>query len=227
MSPFILISIYLCRLGEVVLKTRPIAFWALALQTADFFGSPVVTNIAKTWLGDRKDFDPMLRLQFAIKYSIADWITPAFRCLVYLPLSSFTTEELNSIGFAAYRILAETQSKITDHRTLCALTVPPVEHSQECLNSGHSDQCNKSWAHAWWGEAIKHGIAVALIHPNRIPGRKILSQLPNIITSYHMVSSCRQQTIRLLSGKDGLLLKEERMISAAVAKLKLLRPHHI
>jgi hypothetical protein len=166
------------------------------------------------------DFDPILRLQLAIRYAITEWINPAFRCLIYAPLSSLTSAQIEQLGFHAYVILAKTQSKITTHRILCALTVPPVEHGETC--DDHT-ACNKSWAHAWWGESIKHGVAVALIHPNHVPAQKIIHQLPNIITSWHMLEECRRQTVRSLAVSPSRLLQEEGIIMAAIEELKKLR----
>ncbi|KAJ7159719.1 hypothetical protein C8R46DRAFT_1207484 [Mycena filopes] len=219
----VLLECLFSELGELVLKTRPIAFWALALEAADFLGSPVVTQIATQYLGARLDFHPALRLQLAIRYYIQAWIEPAFLLLIRVPLQSFTTQERLHMGFAAYTILAETHAKITEHRTLCALTVPPVEHCKGCISAGRSDGCNKSWAHAWWGESVKYGVAVALIHPNHIPAAKIIRQLDTIVTSYHMDDLCRKATIYSLTKPGGLLLKEEKLFRTAIAQLKLVR----
>ncbi|KAJ7833580.1 hypothetical protein B0H13DRAFT_2370351 [Mycena leptocephala] len=206
--------------GQDVLKTRPVAFWVIALEMADFFGAPLVTQSAKRGLSACNDFDPILRLQLAIRYAIAEWINPAFRRLIHTPLSSLSSAQIEQLGFHVYVILAKTQSKITTHRILCALTVPPVEHGQTC--DDHT-ACNKSWAHAWWGESIKHGVAVALIHPNHVPAQKILHQLPSIITSWHMLEECRSQTVRSLAVSPSRLLQEEGIIMAAIEELKKLR----
>ncbi|KAJ7489635.1 hypothetical protein B0H11DRAFT_1912644 [Mycena galericulata] len=205
--------------GQDVLRTRPVIFWEHALEMADFLNSSVVTKTAIHWLGQRKDFEPVLRLQLAIRYGIKDWFDSAFRRLIQTPISSLTSDGIDMIGFDAFVILAATQSKITSHRTLCALSVPPVEHGSSCNDS---IACNRSWAHAWWGEATKHGVAVALIHPNHLPIQKIIHALPNLITSWHMSEDCRSQTIRSLKGPSSPLLKEETMIQAAIEQLKTL-----
>ncbi|KAJ7843701.1 hypothetical protein B0H13DRAFT_2364665 [Mycena leptocephala] len=172
-----------------------------------FFGAPLVTQSAKRGLSACNDFDPILRLQLAIRYAIAEWINPAFRRLIHTPLSSLSSAQIEQLGFHVYVILAKTQSKITTHRILCALTVPPVEHGQTC--DDHT-ACNKSWAHAWWGESIKHA-------------QKILHQLPSIITSWHMLEECRSQTVRSLAVSPSRLLQEEGIIMAAIEELKKLR----
>ncbi|KAJ7912801.1 hypothetical protein B0H13DRAFT_2327014 [Mycena leptocephala] len=98
-------------LGQDVLKTRPVAFWVIALEMADFFGAPLVTRSAKRGLSACKDFDPILRLQLAIRYAITEWINPAFRRLIYAPLSSLTSAQIEQLGFHAYVILAKTSPK--------------------------------------------------------------------------------------------------------------------
>ncbi|KAJ7459193.1 hypothetical protein B0H11DRAFT_1737316, partial [Mycena galericulata] len=189
------------------------------LEMADFLNSSAVTKTAIHWLGQRKDFEPVLRLQLAIRYGIKDWFASAFRRLIHTPLTSLTSDGIDMIGFDAFVILATTQSKIISHRTLCALAVPLVEHGPSCNDSA---ACNKSWAHAWWGESVKHGVAVALIHPNHLPIKKIINSLPNLITSWHMPEECRSQTIHSLKGPTSPLLKEEKMIQAAIEELKAL-----
>ncbi|KAJ6526581.1 hypothetical protein DFH09DRAFT_1328426 [Mycena vulgaris] len=159
--------------AQDILKKRPMAFWKIALKMADFFDCPTVTEVAIRWLSVHADLDPFLRLQLAIEYHLSDWVGPAFSAIVHTPLTSLTAEQITMIGFSPYIILAETQAKITKHRTLCSLTIPPVTHSNTfCSGETTQASCAKAWAHAWWGESIKHGVAVALLHPAQMPARK-------------------------------------------------------
>ncbi|KAJ7170390.1 hypothetical protein C8R43DRAFT_1152947 [Mycena crocata] len=122
--------------------TRPVAFWKKAIEMADFFDAQMVKDIAIRWLDENKGFDPFLRLELAMKYCITHWLDIGFRAIVHTHLPDLSSKQINMLGFSAYIILAETQAKIHKHRTLCALTVPPVEHHKYC--SGN-DSCNKAW----------------------------------------------------------------------------------
>ncbi|KAJ6455900.1 hypothetical protein C8R47DRAFT_1136525 [Mycena vitilis] len=123
------------------------------------------------------------------------------------------------MGFSVYIILCETKAKILEHRTYCALTVPPVTHGPHCYEA---DACRESFAHAWWGEIAKHGVAVALIHPVQIPASKILSSLTDLETSWHMSRGCRDLTVQSLSEKAlaDVFLREDKYIADAVKQLQ-------
>ncbi|KAF7360796.1 hypothetical protein MVEN_00811600 [Mycena venus] len=122
------------------------------------------------------------------------------------------------MGFSPYVILAETKAKISEHRALCAVTTPPVTHAAHCED--HT-ACSNSFAHAWWGEAGKTGIAIVLVHPALIPAKRILTTIPDLNTSWQMAPSCRKRTAMALKD-DALkvLLREEVFIANAIKELK-------
>ncbi|KAJ7439136.1 hypothetical protein B0H11DRAFT_2254057 [Mycena galericulata] len=199
------------------MTTRPVEFWQTALSLADFFDAAIVRDIAIRGLDVLQDFDPFLRLSLAIQYNILDWVEIAFRYIIRIPLPSLSSNQIDTIGFSPYIILAEAHSKITSHRLLCSLTAPPVVHSDTCTDF---EACNNSWARTWWGELKNHGIAVALIHPRRLPAKRIVKSLHSLVTSWHMSASCRTLTVRSLMGFSSILLREELYISRAVKALQ-------
>ncbi|KAJ7152003.1 hypothetical protein C8R46DRAFT_1121725, partial [Mycena filopes] len=150
--------------GDNIQALRPAAFWEMALQMGDFFDCTRVTNLATEWLSRHRDLDPALRLHLAMTYSIKQWVKPAVEVLIRTRLADLSPAQINQIGFSPYIILTEAQAKIAEHRVLCSLTVPDVVHTGYCTDK---EACGMSWAHAWWGETTKHGIAVALIHPGQ------------------------------------------------------------
>ncbi|KAJ7679331.1 hypothetical protein DFH06DRAFT_974858, partial [Mycena polygramma] len=182
-----------------------------------FFSAPILTEMGTKWLSTHQVLHPTMRISLAIRFHVPQWIEPAFRTLTRTPLRSLTVAQINELGFSPYIILAETQAKIAEHRTFCALTVPPVIHGPYCP---HPSSCEKSFAHAWWGESVKHGIAVAMIHPAQMPAKKIISSLPDLITSYHMPAACRKLTLDALLDDPSVMLREEVFIAAAVKELK-------
>ncbi|KAJ7764736.1 hypothetical protein B0H16DRAFT_427547 [Mycena metata] len=203
--------------GDDIQTKRPAEFWMMALEMADFFDCARVRDLATQWLAGYNSLDPALRLNLAMMYAIKDWVKPAVQALARIPLPDLSPEQINLIGFSAYIILAEAKAKITEHRVLCSLTVPEVFHSKYC---GDKDACKKVWDHAWWGEATKHGMAVALVHPAQMPARKILASLPNVITSWHMSVECRKLTIKAFTENPSVLLKEERYLAKAIEELQ-------
>lgn len=184
---------------------------------ADFFDAETVKNVAIVGLDEHDQFDPFLRLDLAIQYKIHYWVEPAFRTVLLYPLESLSSSQIDLLGFTVYIILATCHSKITKHRILCSLTAPPVVHGPSCTNQ---DGCTKSWEHAWWGEAKKHGVAIALIHPARIPAKQIAKALPDIATSWHMSTSCRTLTVHSLTSITDRLMKEESYIRVAVKEIQ-------
>ncbi|KAF8190692.1 hypothetical protein K438DRAFT_2018574 [Mycena galopus ATCC 62051] len=189
----------LARFGEKSHKHRPTTFWIMALEMADFFNAPKVAKLAKKWLSKRMDLDPL------------------WACISPCSTSCGMDRALLPCPHPPYVILAETHAKITQHRALCAVLAPPVTHYSGCENP---TTCSLAWAHAWWGEAAKQGIAIALIHPTQIPARKILSTLSDLGTSWQMPASCRKLTVKSLKDDPSLLLREEIFIAKALTELK-------
>lgn len=205
------------RLGQASLDRRPASFWLMALELADFFDSSYVTNIAKQHLCSANDLHPAARLHLAMQYRVDEWIERSFRALIDIPLHTLTLGDIHQIGFSPYIILAETKAKIAEHHAFCSLTPPSVEHAADCHNRA---SCFHSWAHAWWGEAGKQGVAIALVHPTRVPAHIILERLPDIETSWHMSLACRNRTIESLVENPSVLLREEMFIAKAIKELK-------
>ncbi|KAJ6498412.1 hypothetical protein C8R47DRAFT_1259941 [Mycena vitilis] len=166
--------------GAEKLQAQTTDFFLTALAMGEFFSAPILTEMGTKWLSTHQVLHPTMRISLAIRFHVPQWIEPAFRTLTRTPLRSLTVAQINELGFSPYIILAETQAKIAEHRTFCALTVPPVIHGSHCPDP---PSCNKSFAHAWWGESVKHGIAVAMIHPARMPAKKIVSSLSDLITT--------------------------------------------
>ncbi|KAF8157711.1 hypothetical protein K438DRAFT_1986332 [Mycena galopus ATCC 62051] len=208
--------IYL-QLGAESLRLWPAAFWLMALEVADLMDSSHIKAMVKASLTKSKDLHPVMRLHLGTFFFIADWIEPAFRGLLTIPLDALKIEEINLIGFSAYIILAETKAKIAQHRALCALTAPPVTHDALCENP---TECSAAWAHAWWGETGRQGVAVTLVHPDQqIPASAIVESLPDINVNYHMSIACRRLTTAW-PGITTVLMREEVFIANAIKELK-------
>jgi hypothetical protein len=86
-----------------------------------------------------------------------------------------------------------------------------------------AEDCSKAWQHAWWGESAKHGIALALVHPDhRISSRDILAKLRSIRPGWQMDEECLELTLRKIDGNlegKSKLVMEEVFIQEAIDKL--------
>ncbi|KAK7007957.1 hypothetical protein R3P38DRAFT_2552427 [Favolaschia claudopus] len=207
-----------CVFGKFAnLYRKPALFWLHAIEMADFLGSTSVMSTATHHLSLAKDLDPADRLQLAIHYHLDEWLPTAFRELLKIPLALLTQDQIHKIGFSAYITLAETHTKIAEHRAISALVAPPVVHDVDCKRP---EMCKKAWAHAWWGEANKTGVAIALIHPHHMPAHRILNALPDISVSWQMPGTCRKLTVKALENNPNVLLREDFIIAGAVKVLK-------
>jgi hypothetical protein len=172
-------------------------------------------------LDTRGDLCPATRLHLARNYRVGQWIYPGFQQLVSVPILSLTREDIEAIQTQTFIVLVRTKARIDHHRQTCAVKAPPVVHGDGCM--GRND-CERAWQNAWWGEAGRSGVVIALIHPDSArSGREILNKLDDLQLSWHMDVTCQALTISKLRGTGNLispLLKEEEYVRTAAEELK-------
>jgi hypothetical protein len=190
------------------------------LKLGEFYQAPVLVDYAIHALEQHSAFGPLLRLHLARSYGVRQWLEPAFRQLINIPLLSFSENEIAQLGLQVFALLARTHNRIVLHRQTCAVIAPPVIHDSGCLDT---EDCAKAWAHAWWGEAARPGVAIALIHPDRrISARDILTKLKNIRPGWQMDDLCLELTIHKIEGTPNVpsrLLLEETFIKEAIEEM--------
>jgi len=199
---------------------RSVEYLSAILKLGEFYQAPKLVEYAIHTLEQHSTFSPQLRLSLARNYGVSQWIEPAFRQLIDLPLLSLSDSDISQIGFEVFVLLSRTHTRIVYHRQTCAVRAPPAIHDLGCLDV---KGCSKAWEHAWWGEAEKHGIALALVHPDRrISGRDILAKLGSIRPGWQMDDECLELTLRKIEGTPEVssrLIMEEEFIQEAVDKL--------
>ncbi|KAK7012592.1 hypothetical protein R3P38DRAFT_2549510 [Favolaschia claudopus] len=200
-------------------KSHPVSFWLMALEMADFFNAASITHTAQRMLGVSKDLNPVTRLNLAMHYRLTDWLEPSVSAIVRRPLSLLTQQQITAMGFSAYIILAEAATKILEHRAVLAANPPAPIHHSSCEKPA---ACHTAWSHAWWGEAAKHGVAIALIHSSQTPASSILPAVENMHASWQMPLYCRRLTIEHIVNHPEVFLREERFIAQAVKRLSRL-----
>jgi hypothetical protein len=169
------------------------------------------------------DLRPATRLHLARNYRVGQWIYPGFQQLVSVPVLSLTRQDIEAIQTQTFIVLVKTKARVDCHRLTCAVKAPPVVHGDGCIGQ---EDCERAWQNAWWGEAGRPGVAIALIHPDlALSGREILKKLNNLQLTWHMDVSCQALTISKVQGTVDLvspLLMEEEYIRTAVGELKMI-----
>ena len=202
---------------------RSVEYLTAILKLGEFYQAPKLVDYAIHTLEQHSAFSPHLRLNLAQRYGVSQWIEPAFRQLIDAPLLALSDDHISQLGFRVFVLLARTHARIVYHRQTCAVRAPPVVHDAGCLDE---KDCAKAWNHAWWGEAGKPGVALALVHPDRrLSGRDILAKLGGIRPGWQMDSMCLELTLSMIEGTapefNSRLIMEELFIQEAIDELKM------
>ncbi|KAJ8580264.1 hypothetical protein M405DRAFT_71097 [Rhizopogon salebrosus TDB-379] len=155
---------------------------------------------------------PARRLELARLYAIPQWIAPAIREMISLPLTGITDMEATQMGFKVYTIIARAKEVMErERRTLAAY--PPSLHilpSSTCSIRLHN-RCKEAWSAFWWKR-----VARAILHPTSPLSLTLALQL--VIEAPlpdGMNVACKQAMIDAMIDTDGLGV-EERIIEGAV-----------
>jgi hypothetical protein len=171
-------------------------------------------NWALAELPRLSNFSPALKLEVARKYRVDNWVEPAFRELMTIPLQDFEISDVHRIGLTYYAILVNTKAKIDDHRRSLAFRAPDIVCGIFCTTKA---ACAISWASEWW-----RGIGKQLLHPEAaLTGRQVHTGLDNVRLPY-MCLDCQQQTIEMVKS-TGAFIKEEKMVDDALEQIMMLQ----
>jgi len=124
---------------------RPERLVAL-LRLGNLFQIDDAKEFAIASLSSHPDIHPTLKLQLSRQYTLEEWLAPAFRTLLRLPLASLTPAEVDRLGLFAYSTLAKAKESVDEHRKEVAQSFPVVN-----LPYRHPN-CFKSWKATWWIE---------------------------------------------------------------------------
>ncbi|KAF7980013.1 hypothetical protein HWV62_40122 [Athelia sp. TMB] len=102
------------------------------LKLSAFFEIQDGMDWALVLLPQLSTFTAPRQMEAARRYCIDDWIEPAFRALMKIPLQELTMGDALSIGLPYYWILINTQAKIDHHRRDLAFAAPDVVHGVLC-----------------------------------------------------------------------------------------------
>ncbi|KAJ7743024.1 hypothetical protein DFH07DRAFT_750034, partial [Mycena maculata] len=157
-----------------------------------------------------KKFHPALQFHLARCYRIDEWIEPAFRQLVEMPIQSLDMTHLEQIGPHGFFHLVQTKEKLLQVRQQLAFHIPPtITHSE----SHTPAYCTRAWTEEW-----KENIPRRLHHPD-VPcdSATLLQELQTAVID-ELCQQCQQLSISLLWGK-GWTQQEDAEIDEGVAAL--------
>jgi hypothetical protein len=200
---------------------RSVEYLTTIPKLGEFYQASKLVDYAIHTLEQHSTFSPHLHLNLAQRFRVSQWIEPVFRQLIDAPLLTLSDDHISQLGFRVFVLLAHTHACIVYHHQSCAVRAPPVVHDAGCLDE---KDCAKAWNHAWWGEAGKPGVALALVHPDHcLSGRDILAKLGGIRPGWQMDGLCLELTLSMIEGMvlefNSRLVMEESFIQQAIDKL--------
>ncbi|KAJ7175539.1 hypothetical protein C8R46DRAFT_891061 [Mycena filopes] len=160
------------------------------------------------------EFHPALQFELGRLYRIDEWIAPAFRRLMELPITSLTIEHMQQIGTVGYFYLVQTKAEVEAHRKMFAFNTPKAINDPQCRTVV---KCQISWA-VEWGQSVQR-----LIHHPDAPLSLIdLMKLLKETEIDNLCEGCRKRTVTWVWG-TGLVTKEDNFIEVAAEALTALQ----
>ncbi|KAJ7478795.1 hypothetical protein B0H11DRAFT_1276713, partial [Mycena galericulata] len=155
-------------------------------------------------------FHPALQFQLARFYRVDDWIEPAFRRLVEVPIESLDVIHVEKIGLHGFFHLVQTKEKLLQVRRQLAFHIPPTITHADCDTPAY---CTHAWTREW-----KENVPRRLHHPD-VPCDSVtlLRELENSDID-ELCKSCQALSISWLWGK-GWSKQEEEVIEEGIAAL--------
>ncbi|KAJ7441509.1 hypothetical protein B0H11DRAFT_2096056 [Mycena galericulata] len=155
-------------------------------------------------------FHPALQFQLARFYRVDDWIEPAFRRLIEMPIDSLDVIHVEQIGLHGFFHLVQTKEKLLQVRRQLAFHIPPTITHADCDTPAY---CTHAWAREW-----KENVPRRLHHPD-VPCDSVtlLRELENSDID-ELCKSCQALSISWLWGK-GWSKQEEEVVEEGIAAL--------
>lgn len=174
------------------------------LKLSALYLMPSVRDFAKHHIANSYRIGPAIKIELARKYSIPEWVAPAFKSLVERGPSSISLEDAEHLGLRVHFILAQAQAQINEERTRLSLVASPVIHGYGCNSQV---RCELAWKEFWMVKVSRW-----LINPDDTPRiADICSHIETLLPISSMESRCQQQTLAKLRGM--LVLKREETIT--------------
>ncbi|EPQ57570.1 hypothetical protein GLOTRDRAFT_127923 [Gloeophyllum trabeum ATCC 11539] len=167
-------------------------------------------NYAIQMLNKSTVSNPALRFHLGCTYQVYDWIEPAFRELMSMPVHAITRPMAHLIGPNAFYAIANTHAQIAEHRLVLAFYPSPYIEDVSCFTS---EQCRQAWTTQWWQGLAKH-----LLHPDAgRNGRQILDMLETVRIP-GMCQGCQDLNVSWVKQREALT-RDEEMFEETIADI--------
>ncbi|KAJ7108857.1 hypothetical protein C8R43DRAFT_1139913 [Mycena crocata] len=159
-------------------------------------------------------FHPALQFRLARTYRVDEWIEPAFRKLVEMPIASITMEHMVQIGSWGFFQLVQTKENVLTVRRQLAFHIPPIVNAGDCDTPAY---CTVAWAREWRENVPR------MIHHPEVPF-DVVGLLNEIAATDidQLCKPCQKLSVTWLWGK-GWSKQEEEEIEAGIAALMSLQ----
>ncbi|KAJ6452932.1 hypothetical protein C8R45DRAFT_915948 [Mycena sanguinolenta] len=159
-------------------------------------------------------FDAALQFELARRYRVDQWIDPAFRKLMRLPLTDLDLPLMDRIGSVGYFWLVKAKADIEQHRRQFAFNAPPIINDPGCENHAI---CAVTWI-VEWGRTIPKVVHHPDVHTSLADLLFTLEKTE--ITD--VCDACRKRTITWIWG-TGYATAEDDIVTQAVTALAALQ----
>ncbi|TDL14640.1 hypothetical protein BD410DRAFT_809567 [Rickenella mellea] len=153
------------------------------------------------------------RLCLSRQYQIHQWIGPAFRELVKIPLTYLSAEDEAMIGWRTYQVLAKLREALEVERKRAAFAPPPIQTPSFMCND-HT-KCVQAWKEEWWKKVGKK-----MLHPDWTKAMSFRDASAEMLKLEltDMLPDCRKKVKASIEGSGGFQIEDD-MINLVIEKL--------
>jgi hypothetical protein len=156
-------------------------------------------------------------LEIAVEYRVPQWLSPAIKGLMDVPLRSLTDVDATRLGLKVYSIIARAKEMLEAERRLIAAFPPPLSddtafRSWTCADHG---TCRRVWRNVWWSS-----IARTILHPNNpLP---LEDGITCILTTPFsgMTDECKGDKVLEMTAAGGLNRTELQIVDGAIEAVR-------
>lgn len=173
------------------------------LKLATLYEMESVRNFAIYHLQSSRGVSSAMKIELARKYTVPEWIAPAFKVLLATGTPYISRADVNRLGLETYYILANAHAEIVEARARLSLVAPPIVHGDQCVDRRY---CEVAWKEFWLTKITRW-----LVNPDDPPH---IADIPDHIRTLLPVQSmgmqCQQATLTELEGMT--VLRKEKLI---------------
>lgn len=173
---------------------QPLEFYFALLRLGSIWNHAWCREYAIARLSEHQDLHLPKKVNLALKYSVEEWIKPAFRELCHVPVTHLTKEDVALLGSDFFYDLVLTQRRLEDSKRCVAYSEPRFRWAGEDTCEATQEECELGWRAAWWAYGAK-----MLLHPDSPkPTDDIAKELLRLRNVDSICDSCWLLTVQNL-----------------------------